>query len=147
MASPPVDRNFGGSRNSGGYWDARDEERLRRAQADFDYQGEGRWDEQLGGYREIRRDERIREDVSIALADDPYLDASAIQVKVENGEVTLDGTVRTLACRRRARMLAKVIAGVVHVQNNLRVESAAQQQAAAADQMDAIKSDVAGKLS
>ncbi|WP_368744526.1 BON domain-containing protein [Desertibaculum subflavum] len=40
-------------------WDARDEERMRRAQADFDYGGEGEpgaWDEQLGGYRYARRD-------------------------------------------------------------------------------------------
>ena len=270
----------GSRRSKGGYRDAQDEERMRRAQADFDYRGGGEehggeWDEQLGGYRytgrdypeeryaarsgqgrdyghtgrsgqrhaaeryrpqwaeettgrsfagpmgegfpserqrrqryggqdfyedaartEVawsgaegtlgegrpdyrgrgpagyrRSDERIREDVNDCLTDDPYLDASGIQVRVQNCEVTLDGTVNSRACKRRAENLVEEIAGVRHVQNNLRVKDTehreaqgtstvqampglrtapspeeARRQTAAADQTSAMKSEI-GKAS
>ena len=74
------------------------------------------------GYR--RSDERIRDDMCDRLADDPRLDASEIEVRVENGEVTLDGTVDSREARRRAEDIAEAAAGVIHVQNNLRVRRA-----------------------
>jgi hypothetical protein len=77
------------------------------------------------GYR--RSDERIREDVNDRLADDPRLDASEIEVRVENGEVTLDGTVDSREARRRAEDLADSVSGVSYVQNNLRAREARQQ--------------------
>lgn len=67
-----------------------------------------------------RSDERIREDVNDRLTDDYLLDASAIQVKVEKGEVTLTGQVSTRYDKRRAEDLADQVGGVKHVQNNLR---------------------------
>ena len=72
------------------------------------------------GYR--RSDERIREDVSDRMMDDGALDASNIEVRVENSEVTLDGTVDSRADKRRAEVLAEHCSGVDHVQNNLRVK-------------------------
>jgi osmotically-inducible protein OsmY len=71
------------------------------------------------GYR--RSDERIRDDVSDRLSDDPFVDASEIEVSVQNGEVTLSGTVDSRNARRRAEDLVENVSGVTHVQNNLRV--------------------------
>lgn len=68
-----------------------------------------------------RSGERIREDVSDWLTDDPHLDASDIEVAVEGTEVTLSGTVDSRAAKRRAEDLADDVIGVTHVQNNLRV--------------------------
>jgi osmotically-inducible protein OsmY len=69
-----------------------------------------------------RSDERIREDVSDRLTDDPLVDASEIEVSVSNQEVTLSGTVHTRQQRRLAEDCAESISGVKHVQNNLRVK-------------------------
>ncbi|MDG2530665.1 BON domain-containing protein [Caulobacter endophyticus] len=72
------------------------------------------------GYR--RSDERIREDVSDRLTDDGWLDASAIEVAVKDGEVTLSGTVHARDDKRRAELLAESVSGVDNVQNNLRLD-------------------------
>jgi len=71
------------------------------------------------GYQ--RSDERIREDVCERLTDDPFIDASDIEVEVKGREVTLSGTVASRGLRRRAEDLAELASGVAHVQNNLRV--------------------------
>jgi hypothetical protein len=71
------------------------------------------------GYK--RSDGRITEDVNDRLTDDPYLDASDIQVSVKDNEVTLAGLVATRQDKRRAEDLADGVLGVTHVQNNLRV--------------------------
>jgi osmotically-inducible protein OsmY len=71
------------------------------------------------GYK--RSDERIREDVSDRLYDDPHVDASEIDVGVSGGEVTLSGTVDSRDARRRAEDVAERVSGVTYVQNNLRV--------------------------
>lgn len=68
-----------------------------------------------------RSDERIREDVCDRLSEDSYVDASDIEVRVLNGEVTLNGTVDQRSAKRRAEDLIESISGVTHVQNNLRV--------------------------
>lgn len=71
------------------------------------------------GYR--RSDARIAEDVNERLADDPWLDASDIEVTVKDGEITLNGTVSDLGDKYRAEDLATEVSGATHVQNNLRV--------------------------
>ena len=71
------------------------------------------------GYR--RSDERISEDLHDRLTDDPYLDATEVQVQVTNAEVTLTGTVESRAARRRAEEIAEAVGGVDYVMNNLRV--------------------------
>ncbi|MEZ0171477.1 CBS domain-containing protein [Microvirga sp. TS319] len=67
-----------------------------------------------------RSDDRIREDVNERLSDDARLDASEIEVTVQNREVTLTGTVRDRNEKRWAEDIAESVSGVTHVQNNLR---------------------------
>jgi osmotically-inducible protein OsmY len=71
----------------------------------------------------VRRDERILEDVNDRLMQDPYLDASEIEVMVAQAEVTLTGTVESRQDKRRAEDLADSVSGVAHVQNNIRVKT------------------------
>ncbi|WP_139812138.1 BON domain-containing protein [Ensifer aridi] len=71
------------------------------------------------GYQ--RSDERIREDVCDRLSDDRSVDASEIEVRVSNCEVTLSGTVEGREQKRRAEDCAEEVSGVKNVQNNLRV--------------------------
>ena len=67
-----------------------------------------------------RADERIREDVCERLSWDDEVDATEVSVRVESGEVTLEGTVETRHMKRRAEDLAEEVAGVVDVHNQLR---------------------------
>lgn len=78
----------------------------------------------------VRSDARIREDVSDRLCEDPWLDASEIEVQVSDAEVVLSGAVWSREDRRRAETLAERVSGVRHVQNNLRVEPAADREPA-----------------
>jgi hypothetical protein len=68
----------------------------------------------------VRSDARIAEDVNDRLTEDVWIDASAIEVSVAEGEVTLAGTVEDRRAKRRAEDVAEDVAGVKHVQNNLR---------------------------
>lgn len=90
----------------------RDAERRREQ----DHRGRG-----PKGYK--RSDQRIQEDLNDRLADDPYLDASELEVSVNGGEVTLAGAVDSRQARRRAEDLAEQISGVSYVQNNIRVRA------------------------
>ncbi|KRA81456.1 BON domain-containing protein [Altererythrobacter sp. Root672] len=83
----------------------------------YDHRGRG-----PAGY--TRSDERILEDVNDELTEDWRVEASKVQVTVNAGEVTLDGTVPTRAQKRRAEDCVEDLSGVRHVQNNLRVEEA-----------------------
>jgi osmotically-inducible protein OsmY len=71
------------------------------------------------GYQ--RSDARISEDVCDRLAESPDVDASNIEVKVENGEVTLAGSVADRGEKRRAEDLIENISGVREVHNHIRV--------------------------
>lgn len=71
-----------------------------------------------------RLDSRIHEDVCDALTDDGMVDATGIEVRVSDGEVTLDGTVSSREQRRQAEDCAEQCSGVKHVQNNLRIKEA-----------------------
>lgn len=73
------------------------------------------------GYQ--RSDDRIREDVCDRLTDDPWVDASEVEVTVRNAEVTLSGTVRDREDKRRTEDITENISGVREVHNNLRVGS------------------------
>lgn len=72
-----------------------------------------------------RSDERIREDVNDRLTEDWRVDASDVTVSVSQGEVTLSGTDTGRQAKRRAEDVAEDVSGVKHVQNNLRVATAA----------------------
>jgi len=82
--------------------------------ADASYAGRG-----PKGYR--RSDERVREDVCERLTDDGRIDASEVEVTVNNGEVTLSGLVHSRAEKRHAEDAIDAIPGVRDVHNNLRV--------------------------
>ncbi len=82
------------------------------------------------GYR--RSDERILHDINDRLTDDPYLDASEIEVSVLDGEATLAGFVFRREDKRRAEDLAERASGVTHVQNNLRLQPGATDMSGAA---------------
>jgi osmotically-inducible protein OsmY len=75
-----------------------------------------------------RSKERMIEDVSQALHDDAWLDASEIEVACENNEVTLRGTVNSRQDKRRAEECAERIPGVNDVRNEIRVRSEQQGQ-------------------
>mgnify|MGYP001164627478 FL=1 len=68
-----------------------------------------------------RSDSRILEDLNDHLWDDEYIDASEIETHVENGEVTLTGSVGDRRSKRRAEDLAYSMRGVTNVLNLLRV--------------------------
>jgi BON domain-containing protein len=68
-----------------------------------------------------RSDERIEEDINEWLTDHGDLDATDIEVKVNNGEVTLSGSVDSRWAKRIAEDVAESVSGVKDVNNNLRV--------------------------
>lgn len=68
-----------------------------------------------------RSDARIRQDVRDQLVWDDRVDASTILVEVDDGLVTLSGTVRTVPERRAALSDARAVAGVRDVFNQLDV--------------------------
>ncbi|MGH9456073.1 MAG: BON domain-containing protein [Thermoanaerobaculia bacterium] len=74
------------------------------------------------GPRNYRRsDERIREDVNQLLTDAADVDASDLTVRVEDGVVTLDGTVADRRTKRRTEILAESVRGVEDVMNRIRI--------------------------
>ena len=78
------------------------------------------------GPRNYRRsDERIEEDVNESLTRHPGLDASEIEVRVNDGEVTLTGTVDSRLEKRMAEDAAENCPGVRDVHNQLRVSGGA----------------------
>jgi osmotically-inducible protein OsmY len=72
------------------------------------------------GYQ--RSDDRIREDVCERLTHHPEIDASEIDVKVSNGEVTLSGSVDERNAKRMAEEIAEQISGVKDVHNQIRYQ-------------------------
>ena len=74
------------------------------------------------GPRSYRRtDTRIQEDINDRLTDDSLVDASEVDVAVQNGEVILSGTVDDRAAKRRAEDIAESVSGVTNVENRIRV--------------------------
>jgi hypothetical protein len=72
------------------------------------------------GYQ--RADTRIEEDVNELLTRDPDVDASDIEVKVQNGEVTLMGEVGSREEKRHVEDLAEQCSGVRDVHNQIKVK-------------------------
>lgn len=69
-----------------------------------------------------RSDARIEEDVAERLTSNDTLDASDVDLSVENGVVVLDGSVADRQDKRLAEDLAESVRGVRGVQNNLRLQ-------------------------
>lgn len=68
-----------------------------------------------------RSDDRIREDVCDRLSDDTRVDASDINVQIQNNEVILSGTVNSKEEKRRAEDIVESVSGVRNVENRLKV--------------------------
>ena len=69
-----------------------------------------------------RPDERIRDDIYERLTDDHHIDARAITVAVNEGSVTLTGTVVERRMRYAAEDLVEAVMGVANIDNQLRVQ-------------------------
>jgi osmotically-inducible protein OsmY len=71
------------------------------------------------GYR--RSDARVFEDICDRLTVDPRVDASDVEVVVRDGEVTLNGSVRSREEKRYAEDVVEHVMGVRDVNNHLKV--------------------------
>jgi osmotically-inducible protein OsmY len=100
-------------------WLGVDDDRDRRPQENRQYMSGPHRGKGPRGYQ--RSADRIRDDVHDRLHDDPYVDASDIEVEVTNNEVILKGHVDTREAKRRAEDIVEHISGVRHVENRLRV--------------------------
>lgn len=75
---------------------------------------------------EVLEDEKLQHRITERLEEDPAFHVgkssrTRLSVEVEDGEVTLGGSVRTARDRRRADILARAL-GATTVHNRLRVE-------------------------
>lgn len=70
-----------------------------------------------------RSDDQIREDVCERLLHDPDVDASEIEVQVQDAQVILTGTVDERSAKWLAEDLAEAASGVKNVVNKLKVSS------------------------
>lgn len=71
------------------------------------------------GYQ--RSDERIKEDICERMSQNGQLDASDLEVRVVNAEVTIEGTVNDRQAKRLAEDIAEGVMGVREVHNQVRV--------------------------
>lgn len=69
-----------------------------------------------------RRDDRILEDFNDRLCDNPYIDASEIDVSVADGNVVLSGSVDDRESKRLAEDIGDSVSGVRNVENRLKVK-------------------------
>lgn len=68
-----------------------------------------------------RSDYRISEHVHDVLLEDPYVDATDIEVKVEQGEVIVSGVVENRHIKRRVEdIIEEQVSGIKHLENRLR---------------------------
>jgi hypothetical protein len=109
-----------------------------RGQEGFGFPGEHTWGEEqfraerreeggrqpsAGGPRARRRpDESLAREIHEVLTNDPELDATEIEVRVEGGAVTLSGTVNSSDAKLLAEELTESFPGVREVHNRLTVE-------------------------
>jgi len=104
--------------------------------AEYGGYGGPRWPRESGGWSVTTRggyagrgpqgytrsDERIREDVCDRLSWNDEVDATDIIVRVQSGEVTLEGSVETRRMKRLAEDIAEDVPGVIDVHNTVRVK-------------------------
>ena len=100
---------YGGYRGTSGFSNVEADEEYRPS-----YRGRG-----PKGYR--RSDDRIREDVCERLWYDHDVDASDIEVSVNEATVVLSGSVRDRFEKRRAEDIVESVSGVRDVQNQIRI--------------------------
>jgi osmotically-inducible protein OsmY len=93
----------------------------------FNISGRGSWPREGGnigkgpkGYK--RSDERIHEEVCEALYRNLIVDASNIEVKVDDGVVTLTGTVASRYAKREVENCIENLSGIVDIHNELHLK-------------------------
>jgi osmotically-inducible protein OsmY len=69
-----------------------------------------------------RSDQRILEEINDRLIEDPFVDASEIEVMLDQHEVTLTGTVDNRITKRRVEDIVEFIPGIKNVENKLRTK-------------------------
>jgi BON domain len=77
-----------------------------------------------------RQDSRIEEDVNEQLTRHPMVDATDVEVQVQNGEVTLRGYVDSREAKRMSEDVAESVFGVKDVHNQLKVKQRAEDRKA-----------------
>jgi hyperosmotically inducible periplasmic protein len=85
------------------------------------HRGEGRY-AGVGPRSYKRSDSRIEEDINDRLTLHGMIDATDIEVSVENGEVTLRGYVDRREAKRLAEDIAESVFGVKDVSNQIKVK-------------------------
>jgi hypothetical protein len=103
-----------------GQWPEIDDARRRREEVEHRNIPAGVTHRGKGPRNYQRSDERIREDIEDILMEDPYVDASDIEVEVKQGEVILKGMVENKLTKRRVESLVESVAGVKQTENHLR---------------------------
>ncbi|MDX1992707.1 MAG: BON domain-containing protein [bacterium] len=113
------ERYWGERQRNGGAWRGLENQRDRQQNPGMERGGQfaGRGPK---GYR--RSDDRIMEDVCEILTMHDDIDASEIEVQVQQGVVTLSGTVDSRRTKRMAEDVIESISGVVDIHNQLRVQ-------------------------
>ena len=71
---------------------------------------------------------RIYEDLCDRLTENPFIDATDIEVTVAGTEVTLSGAVQDTIAMRQAQAIAEEVAGVSHVHNRLQLRESAERE-------------------
>jgi hypothetical protein len=69
-----------------------------------------------------RSDDRVREDICERLTEHGEIDARELEVTVQDGEVTLSGTITSRRAKRMVEDVAEEVSGVKDVHNQLRVK-------------------------
>jgi len=85
----------------------------------------------------VRSPARIYEDLCDRLTDNPFVDASDIEVGIAGAEVTLNGTVNDPIALRQAQAIAEEVAGISHVHNRLQLRTAGERETTPGDAVNA----------
>ena len=86
-------------------------------------QGNREWQHSGRGPRNYKRsDNRIEEDINDRLTQHGMIDATEVEVTVQNGEVTLRGNVDRREAKRLAEDIAESVFGVKDVNNQIKIK-------------------------
>jgi len=85
---------------------------------------------------EARSDTAIKAELKAKLLSDSQLSGWKTKIDVNNGIVTMSGTVATEDVKKKAGMLAETVAGVKEIRNDIAVEGAARERTAMDDDVE-----------
>jgi|GEM_PF-3629468 len=80
-----------------------------------------------------RSDERIYDDICQKLSQEGHFDVSDVEIKVESGEVSLEGNIENRSDKHRIEMLVDSIMGVKDITNNLKIARGSKDSKATSD--------------